>query len=77
MNTGINGDFFVLKLQNSGYSIKDAHIYVNQIEGIEEQIKRYKRYRELLTQYKDNLADFQAYKTGLDLFFMWRRRFQI
>ena len=59
------------------YSIKDAHIYVNQIEGIEEQIKRYKRYRELLTQYKDNLADFQAYKTGLDLFFMWRRRFQI
>ncbi len=31
-----------LKPGKIDYSIKDAHIYVNQIEGIKEQIKRYK-----------------------------------
>ncbi len=50
------------------YSIKDAHIYVNQIEGIEEQIERYKRYRELLNQYKNNLNDFKNYEMSLNLF---------
>lgn len=29
------------------YSIKDAHIYVNQLDGINEQLKREKRYIEL------------------------------
>ena len=51
------------------YSIKDAHIYVNQIKGIEEQIARYKRYRELLSQYKDHVNDFKNYETSLKLFF--------
>ena len=50
------------------YSIKDAHIYVNQIDGIEEQIERYKRYRELLYQYKNNLNDFKNYEMSLNLF---------
>lgn len=31
------------------YSIKDAHIYVNQVDGIEKQIKRAQRYHEMLT----------------------------
>ena len=50
------------------YSIKDAHIYVNQIDGIKEQIERYKRYRELLYQYKNNLNDFKNYEMSLNLF---------
>lgn len=50
------------------YSIKDAHIYVNQIDGIEEQIDRYKRYRELLSQYKNSLNDFKNYEMSLNLF---------
>ena len=50
------------------YSIKDAHIYVNQIDGIEEQIDRYKRYRELLNQYKDYINDFKNYEMSLNLF---------
>ena len=50
------------------YSIKDAHIYVNQIDGIEEQIDRYKRYRELLSQYKDHANDFKNYEMALNLF---------
>lgn len=50
------------------YSIKDAHIYVNQIDGIKEQIARYKRYRELLNQYKDHFNDFKNYEMSLNLF---------
>lgn len=50
------------------YSIKDAHIYVNQIDGIEEQIDRYKRYRELLNQYKNHINDFKNYEMSLILF---------
>lgn len=50
------------------YSIKDAHIYVNQVNGIEEQIARYKRYKELLNQYKSNLNDFKNYDMSLNLF---------
>ena len=38
-----------LKPGTIDYSIKDAHIYLNQIEGIKEQIKRY-----------DELGDFPA-----------------
>ena len=37
------------------WSIKDAHIYVNQIDGIKEQIKRY-----------DELGDFKAPKIWLN-----------
>jgi len=37
------------------YSIKDAHIYVNQAEGIKEQIRREDRYNELLKLSKDDL----------------------
>lgn len=29
------------------YSIKDAHVYVNQLEGVKEQIRREDRYNEL------------------------------
>ncbi len=50
------------------YSIKDAHIYVNQIPGIEEQIARYKRYRELLNEYRDNPANFKDYERTLNFF---------
>lgn len=50
------------------YSIKDAHIYVNQVDGILEQIERYKRYRELLDQYKNDLNDFKEYEMCLNLF---------
>lgn len=36
-----------LKVGKLYYSIKDAHIYVNQIEGVKEQIRREDRYNEL------------------------------
>ena len=38
-----------LKPGTLNWSIKDAHIYVNQIDGIKEQIRRY-----------DELGDFKA-----------------
>ena len=50
------------------YSIKDAHIYVNQIKGIEEQIARYKRYEELLHMYRNDLIKYEGYRVGLDIF---------
>lgn len=50
------------------YSIKDAHIYVNQIDGIEEQIARYKRYKELLYDYKNDFSKFKDYETALNFF---------
>ena len=45
------------------YSIKDAHIYVNQIEGIKEQLRREKRYYELLKYSKQYLYE---YKNSLE-----------
>lgn len=43
-----------LKAGKINYSIKDAHIYVNQVEGIKEQIRREDRYDELLkTSHED------------------------
>lgn len=36
-----------LKVGKLYYSIKDAHIYVNQIDGVKEQIRREDRYNEL------------------------------
>ena len=50
------------------YSIKDAHIYVNQIDGIEEQIERYKRCEELLHMYRNDLIKYEGYRVGLDIF---------
>ncbi len=36
-----------LKVGKLYYSIKDAHIYVNQLDGVKEQIRREDRYNEL------------------------------
>ena len=36
-----------LKVGKLNYSIKDEHIYVNQLEGVKEQIRREDRYNEL------------------------------
>ena len=44
-----------LKAGKINYSIKDAHIYVNQVEGIKEQIRREDRYDELLKKSHDDL----------------------
>ena len=41
------------------YSIKDAHIYVNQIDGIKEQLRREKRYYELLKCSKQYLHEYK------------------
>ena len=30
-----------------GYSIKDAHIYINQLEGVKEQLRRWEEYKQL------------------------------
>lgn len=37
------------------YSIKDAHIYVNQIEGMKEMVRREKKYYELVNEGAINL----------------------
>ena len=37
------------------YSIKDAHIYVNQLDGINEQLRKEKRYNELVRESSVNL----------------------
>ena len=37
------------------YSIKDAHIYVNQIDGIKEQIERWNRYNKIKYESTDIL----------------------
>lgn len=39
------------------WSIKDAHIYVNQVEGIKEQIKRYNIYNKLKKKSKKELEE--------------------
>ena len=39
-----------------GYSIKDAHIYINQLEGIKEQIKRWDYYTHLRSLKKEELS---------------------
>ena len=38
-----------LEVGTINYSIKDAHIYVNQLNGVKEQIRREDRYNELLS----------------------------
>ncbi len=59
-----------LKPGKIDYSIKDAHIYVNQVEGIKEQIKRY----EALGDFKaptlwlnPEIKDFYAFDNSSDL----------
>lgn len=37
------------------YSIKDAHIYVNQLDGINEQLRRERKYNQLLKESAINL----------------------
>lgn len=48
-----------LKVGKLYYSIKDAHIYVNQIEGVKEQIRREDRYNELSLLSRDELLKFK------------------
>lgn len=45
-----------LKVGKLNYSIKDAHIYVNQIDGVKEQIRREDRYNELSLLPHDELS---------------------
>ena len=44
------------------WSIKDAHIYVNQVNGIKEQIKRERRYNQLS---KKNLKELEEMKKDI------------
>ena len=39
------------------YSIKDAHIYINQLKGIKEQLYRWDNYNRLLSKKKNLLRD--------------------
>lgn len=41
------------------WSIKDAHIYVNQVEGIKEQLRREERYNELKDKKYEELENLQ------------------
>ena len=43
------------------YSIKDAHIYVNQIDGIREQIRRWDMYEKFLSNRKFSLIEQERY----------------
>lgn len=50
-----------LKPGKINYSIKDAHIYTNQIEGIKEQLKRQQQFNELAVKDKRELLQRQKY----------------
>ena len=50
-----------LKPGKINYSIKDAHIYTNQIEGIKEQLKRQQQFDELVLKDKRELLQRQKY----------------
>lgn len=51
------------------YSIQDAHIYVNQIDGIKEQLRREKRFNELSCCLEFYLRDYDKWLSrGLYLF---------
>ena len=45
-----------LKVGKLNYSIKDAHVYVNQLEGVKEQVRRGDRYEELSKLSKEELT---------------------
>lgn len=53
-----------LEVGTLDWSIKDAHIYVNQVDGIKEQIRRYDLYLELKGKSKEELKE--MLKTNLD-----------
>lgn len=42
------------------HSIKDAHIYVNQVDGIKEQIRREDRFNELSNMTKEDLVKLKS-----------------
>jgi len=42
------------------YSIKDAHIYIDQLDGMKEQLRREKRYYELLKESSNYLVNYKA-----------------
>lgn len=47
------------------YSIKDAHIYVNQVEGMKEQLSRWERYQEMLQWDEAKIVERQLYLNNL------------
>ena len=49
-----------LEIGNIKYEIKDAHIYVNQVEGIEEQLRREDRYNCLSRYSKEELLTLKS-----------------
>lgn len=59
-----------LKPGKIDYSIKDAHIYVNQVDGIKEQIKRYEElgdYKAPTLWINPDIKDFYKFDNSSDL----------
>ena len=59
-----------LKAGTIDWSIKDAHIYVNQIDGIKEQIERYETKGSLpapTLQVNPEIDDFYAFDASKDI----------
>lgn len=62
-----------LEVGNLNWSIMDAHIYVNQLEGIKTQIRRYEEMlemeklskEELLNQYSDTVRNYNKLKSNI------------
>ena len=52
-----------LEVGSMNFNIKDAHIYVNQIDGIKEQIYREDRYNKML---RNNIEDLKIVKKILE-----------
>ena len=52
-----------LEVGTMSWSIMDAHIYVNQLEGIKKQLRRYqymKEYSRLIQNQNNNYVDLEA-----------------
>ena len=59
-----------LKPGTINYSIKDAHIYVNQIDGIKEQINRFEKdgdYEAPVLWINPNIKEFKDFDNSADL----------
>ncbi len=59
-----------LKVGTINYSIKDAHIYVNQVDGIKEQIKRFEEQGDLEAPtlwINEEIKDFYQFDNSKDL----------
>ncbi len=59
-----------LKVGTINYSIKDAHIYVNQVNGIKEQIKRFEEQGDLEAPtlwINEEIKDFYQFDNSKDL----------